>query len=46
MRWAGHVALLREMKNAYKILIGKPEGKSSLGKHIRRWEDLKFVLGK
>jgi hypothetical protein len=27
----------REKRNAYKILIGKPEGKSLLG--IRRWDD-------
>jgi hypothetical protein len=24
MRWAGHVALMREMRNAYSILVGKP----------------------
>jgi hypothetical protein len=28
MRWAGHVALMGEMRNAYKMLFGKPEGKS------------------
>jgi len=28
-----------EMRNAYKILIGKPEGKRPLGKPRRRWED-------
>jgi hypothetical protein len=27
------------MKNAYKILVGKPEGKRPLGRHRRRWED-------
>jgi hypothetical protein len=27
MRWAGHVVHMGEMKNAYKILVGKPEGK-------------------
>jgi CRISPR/Cas system-associated protein Cas7 (RAMP superfamily) len=27
MRWAGHVAHMVDMKNAYKILVGKPEGK-------------------
>jgi hypothetical protein len=26
MRWAGHVACVGEMKNNYKILVGKPEG--------------------
>jgi len=28
-----------EMRNAYKILVGKPEGKSPLGILRRRWED-------
>jgi hypothetical protein len=27
------------MRNAYKILVGKPEGKRPLGKSRRRWED-------
>jgi hypothetical protein len=26
IRWAGHVARMREMKNGYRILVGKPEG--------------------
>jgi hypothetical protein len=25
MRWAGHVARLGEKRNAYRILVGKPE---------------------
>jgi len=25
MRWAGHVAPVGEMTNAYKIVVGKPE---------------------
>jgi hypothetical protein len=29
----------RAMLNACKILVGKPEGKSSLGRHRYRWED-------
>jgi hypothetical protein len=28
-----------EKRNAYSILVGKPEGKRSLGRHRRRWED-------
>jgi hypothetical protein len=27
MRWAGHVARLEEMRNAYRTLVRKPEGK-------------------
>jgi hypothetical protein len=25
MRWAGHVACMEEMRNAYRILVGKPK---------------------
>jgi hypothetical protein len=31
--WAGYVARVREMRNAYRVLMGKPEGKRALGKH-------------
>jgi hypothetical protein len=27
MRWAGHVARTEEMRNLYKVLVRKPEGK-------------------
>jgi hypothetical protein len=30
MRWAGHVARLREERKVYKVLVGKPEGKRPL----------------
>jgi hypothetical protein len=39
MRWAGHVARRGEERNAYRILVGKPEGKRPLGRPRRRWED-------
>jgi hypothetical protein len=32
MRWAGHVARMEEKRTAYRILVGKPEGKRPLGK--------------
>jgi hypothetical protein len=38
IRWAGHAAL-GEKRNAYRILVGKPEGKRSLGRPRRRWVD-------
>jgi hypothetical protein len=28
-----------EMRNAYKILFGKPEGKRPLGRSGHRWKD-------
>jgi hypothetical protein len=39
MRWAGHVARIGEERGAYKVLVGKPEGKSPLGRPRRRWVD-------
>jgi hypothetical protein len=39
MIWAGHVALMGEKRNAYRILMGKPEGKRPLGRPRRRWVD-------
>jgi hypothetical protein len=47
MRWAGHVARMREVRGAYNILVGKLEGR-------RPWEDLgvdgrttlRWILGK
>jgi hypothetical protein len=38
MRLAGHVARMGEMKNAYNILVGKPEWGRPFGSHRRRWE--------
>ena len=32
IRWAGHVALLRERRGVYRVLVGKPEGKRPLGR--------------
>jgi hypothetical protein len=37
MRWAGHVARIWEKRNAYRILVGNPEGKRPLGRPRRRW---------
>jgi hypothetical protein len=39
VRWAGHVEHLVEMRNAYKILVGKAEGKRPHRRCRRRWED-------
>jgi hypothetical protein len=41
MRWAGHVARMREPRNAYRILVEKPEGRPR-----RRcgWTILKWIL--
>jgi hypothetical protein len=40
MRWAGHVALMGEGRGAYRILVGRPEGRRPLGRPKRTWEDI------
>jgi hypothetical protein len=39
MRWTGHVGGMGEGGNAYRILVGKPEGNRPLGRPRRRFED-------
>jgi len=39
MRWAEHVARMEEDRGVHRVLVGKPEGKRSLGRPGRRWED-------
>ncbi|KAJ4441567.1 hypothetical protein ANN_11423 [Periplaneta americana] len=39
LKWAGHVARMGESRNAYRVLVGRPEGKRPLGRPGRRWED-------
>jgi hypothetical protein len=39
MRWAGHVVRMGETRNAYMLLVGKPEGRMPLGRPRRRWLD-------
>jgi hypothetical protein len=48
MRWVGHVACMGEKRslyrqlyygNAYRVLVGKPDGKRPLVRCGHRWED-------
>jgi hypothetical protein len=39
MRWAGYVARMGEKRNAYRLLVGKPEGRRPLGRPRHRWLD-------
>jgi hypothetical protein len=32
MKWAGHVARMMKRRGVYRVLVGKPEGKKSLGR--------------
>jgi hypothetical protein len=33
-----------DMRNVYKILVGKSDGKRQLGRPKRRWEDIRIYL--
>jgi hypothetical protein len=37
MRLTAYVARMGEKRNAYRILVRKPEGKTALGRPRRRW---------
>jgi hypothetical protein len=39
MRWVGLVACTGEKRGAYRILVGRPEGRRPLGRPRGRWED-------
>ena len=39
MRWAGHVAGMVDRRSVYRVLVGKPDRKTSLVRPRRRWED-------
>jgi hypothetical protein len=41
MRWAGHVARIGDRRGAYRVLVGRAEGKRPLGRPSLRWEDIK-----
>jgi hypothetical protein len=46
MRWAGHMTGMGEVRGAYNILVGRPEGRRTIGRPRRRWEDyIKMDLG-
>ena len=39
LRWAGHVAGMKKVRNVFKMLTGKPTVKGPLGRAKRIWED-------
>jgi hypothetical protein len=46
MRWTGHAERMGENRNAYRILVGKPDGKRPLGRpRRRRVDNIKIGLG-
>jgi hypothetical protein len=42
IRWAGYAAQIGDMKNAYKVLVGKHEGRKPLGRTLEN--DIKMDL--
>jgi hypothetical protein len=45
MRWARNVAQMREMREAYKVLAGRAEGKRSFAIPRHRQEDGRVRTG-
>jgi hypothetical protein len=43
LRWAGHVARMRQKRNAYRLWVGKPEGKRP-DQDVGGWTILKWIL--
>jgi len=39
IRWTGHVACMGERRGAYRVLLGKPDGRRPLGRPRYRWEN-------
>jgi hypothetical protein len=45
MRWAGHVALIREKRSVYRLLLGKPGVKRlNVGPRQRWWIILRWIF--
>jgi hypothetical protein len=44
MRWEGDRNTHGEKRNAYRILVGKSEGKRPLRKPRRKWENIRMDL--
>jgi hypothetical protein len=38
MRWTGHIASMGEKRGAYRILVGRAEGRRPLERPRHRWE--------
>jgi hypothetical protein len=39
MRWAGHVKRMGQRRGVYRVSVGKPERKRTLGIPRSRWEN-------
>ena len=45
LRWAEHVARMGD-RITYRILVGRPEGRTLVGRSGGRWEDIKMIFKK
>jgi hypothetical protein len=45
LRWAWHVARMREGRGVHRVLVGKPEGKRPLGRPRHRGEEVGWSCG-
>lgn len=45
MKWVRHVVHMREVRNAYKILVGNSEGKIPLASSGHNWGDNIKIVG-
>jgi hypothetical protein len=46
MRWVAHVARMVKKRKAYRLLVGKPDGKRQLGRPRRMWvNNIRMDLG-
>ena len=39
LRWPGHVTRMGNERGAWKLLVGKPDGKRQVGRPRMRWEN-------
>jgi hypothetical protein len=46
IRLVGHVAGMGKRRGAYRILVGKSEGKRPFGRPRRRWDDNILIFRK
>jgi hypothetical protein len=47
IRWAGHIACMGAKRNAFRVLVGKPQRKRPLGRPIHRQENnIKWIIQK
>jgi hypothetical protein len=48
IRLAGRIAGMEEKRDAHRVLMGRPEGKRTLGRFRHRWDDIiiRWILEK